>query len=262
MLMSILQACFLFGFASSAASSGVTIIRTAAQYNTEPKFIAPANSTTDKVVGLCIDIHRAIERIDHSLKFIGDQDLQPAARVEALVMSGSLDVACGLSRTPLREAKLIFIDPPLFSVNYYLAVTMDDPITISNWDDVRGLGKAGTILVSHGFGPADRLRKMQELYVDTGGIDAATNLRKLMAKRGRFYYHRSPGIEAEIRRYGLEGQVKILPNVMDTRFFYMTLGPSVSFITAIKLQSALNTLADRGDLSAILRKWFSSVYAE
>ncbi|MFC7518860.1 substrate-binding periplasmic protein [Herbaspirillum sp. GCM10030257] len=241
---------------ASANTSGKFIsIRTAAQYNTEPKFVVMSNGRNAQVVGLCIDIHRALERTDRTLSFTGDQNVLPASRVEASLVSGVLEAACGFSRTPRREAKLFFLDPPLFSVNYYLAVRANDPIFIRNWDDVRSLGKDGTVLVSHGFAPASRLRESEYIDVDSGGTSTESNLKKLMAGRGRFYYHRSPGIEAEISRFGLDARIKVLPTVMDSQQFYLVLGPFVAEETRQKIERALGILSANGELTDIKRKW-------
>ena len=250
-------AFFAMTMAFSSASASVTQIRTAAQSGTEPKFIALLQKDNAPVAGLCIDIHRAIERLEPSLRFVGDQAYQPAARVEAAVMSGALDAACGFSRTAERDAKLVYAGPPLFVVKYFLAARADDPVRIDSWDDVRALGKNGTILISHGFGPAARLRGDAGLHIDAGAVDALGNLRKLVAGRGRFYYHRSPGLESDIRKSGLEGKVRILPAVMDVQPFYMALGRSVQPEVAEKIERAIITLARTGELSQLSKKWMS-----
>lgn len=65
---------------------------------------------------------RAIERVDPSLKFVGDQVWQPLVRVEAGVASGDLDAACAFLYNKARGAKFVYIDLPLFPVNYRLVI--------------------------------------------------------------------------------------------------------------------------------------------
>lgn len=231
-------------------------IRTAAQIGTEPKYIAQPQQRKSAIAGLCIDINRAIERIEPSLRFVGDQDWQPTTRLEAEMTSGSLDAACGLSRTKERERRFIYIEPPLFSVKYFLVARADDEVQINNWDDVRRLGDDGSILMVHGFGPVARLKELGGLLIDDGATDSKTNLMKLLAGRGRFYYHRSPGIQVEIRKAGVEGKVKILPVTMDRQAFHMVLGKRVAAEPVEKIRKAVLVLERSGELKRLLDKWF------
>lgn len=242
--------------AAGAADAQQTILlRTAAQIDTTPKYIRQLRGGMAGIGGLCIDINRAIERLDPGIRFTGDQDWLPALRLEAELALGRLDNACGLSRTAEREAKFIFIEPPLFSVTYHLAARLEDDVAVSGWDDVRRLGDQGTILTVHGFGPAGRLKEMNGIRVDAGSPDVRGNLFKLVNGRGRFFYHRMPGLDAEIRKAGLDEAVKILPAVMDRQNFYFVLGRSVPAPTVERVRQALATLDRSGELKRIVRDW-------
>ncbi len=245
----------LLALCCAGPAAPVTLIRTAAQHATEPKFIAVKRAGVDHVVGLCIDIMRAIERVDPSLKFVGDQAMQPLSRVEAGVTFGDLDAACGFVRTPQREAKFNYVEPPLFPVKYYLVARADDDIQIGNWDDVRKLGEHGVILVIHGFAISKRLEEIGGLRVDSGANTSALNFQKLLAGRARFYYHRSPGVLAEIRNAGLAGKVKVLPANMDTQKFYMALSKALPADVAERVRAAIAQLSKSGELAELLAKW-------
>jgi polar amino acid transport system substrate-binding protein len=155
------------------------LLRTAAQAATERKFIRLVERPGGEieVAGLCVDIHRAIERVEPGIRFVGDQRLLPAIRVEAELMYGALDAGCGFSRTLEREDRLVFVGPPLFLVQYHLAVRADDDVAVRDWDDVRRLRKDEGILTTHGFGAVTRLRQVGGLHVDSGGVDAVNNMR-------------------------------------------------------------------------------------
>lgn len=245
----------LWALCCAAPAAAVTLIRTAAQQATEPKFIAVKRAGTNHVVGLCVDIMRAIERVDPSLKFVGDQTMQPLIRLEAGVAAGELDAACGLLRTPQRERKVNYVEPPLFPVRYYLVARADDDVQVGNWDDVRKLGDQGVILVIHGFGIARRLEEVGGLLVDTGANTSALNFQKLLIGRARFYYHRSPGVLAEIRNAGVGGKVRVLPTSMDTQKLYMVLSKTLAADTAERVRAAIALLNKRGELAQLLAKW-------
>ncbi|MDC8756819.1 substrate-binding periplasmic protein [Janthinobacterium fluminis] len=236
-------------------AAAVTLLRTAGQTATEPKFIVAKRGGASHVVGLCVDIMRAVERVDPGLKFVGDQAMQPLIRVEAGVLNGDLDAACGFVRNPQRETQFNFVDTPLFVVKYYLTVRADDDIQINNWDDVRKLGDQGIILLIHGFAITRRLDEIGGLRVDSGANTSALNFQKLLAGRGRFYYHRSPGIKAEIRNAGVIGKVKVLPTNMDTQKFYMVLSKSLPAGTTERVRAAIAQLAKSGELTQLLAKW-------
>ena len=231
------------------------VIRTAAQSATEPKFIEQFGRDALTLVGLCVDIHRAMEHVVPGIHIAGDQKALPAIRVEAELVSGDLDAGCGFSKTKEREEKLVFIDPPLFVVRYYLVARADDEITVSDWEDIRRLGKSGVILTTHGFGAVTRLQKIGGLHIDSGAANTVRNLQQLTAKRGRFYYHRAPGLTESIRSAGVEGKVRVLPIVMDTQPFYLVASKTLPADAIAKLGHAVAVLDATGELTRMFEKW-------
>jgi ABC-type amino acid transport substrate-binding protein len=93
------------------------------------------------------------------------------------------------------------------------------------------------------------------LIIDDGTVGAKSNLLKLQAKRGRFYYHRLLGLIDEIKRAGMLGKVRILPTLMDRQPFYLVFGPHASKQVIDQTQRALAELAKSGELMRIQRKW-------
>ena len=237
------------------AAWAATEIRTAAQLASEPKFLALGEDSRTAIGGICIDIMRAIESVDASLKFVGDQAWQPLARIEAGMANGDLDVSCGLLRTAAREARYTYIDTPLFPVSYHLIVRADDDVKINNWNDVRKLGDNGIILVINGFGILSKLEELPGLKIDSRAYTSKGNFDKLLAGRGRFYYHRSPGIHAEIRNAGIEGKVRILQPPMYKEKFYMAASKRLAPETIGRLSKALGLLEHNGQLAKLLKKW-------
>jgi len=77
--------CILLGSLGWAGEPAA--IRVAAQSDSEPKFVAQGAA----VAGSCIDIFRAIEKVEPGLKFVGDQQWMPLKRIEAMVVGHKLD---------------------------------------------------------------------------------------------------------------------------------------------------------------------------
>jgi polar amino acid transport system substrate-binding protein len=241
--------CILLGSLGWAGEPAA--IRVAAQSDSEPKFVAQGAA----VAGSCIDIFRAIEKVEPGLKFVGDQQWMPLKRIEAMVVGHKLDAACGLVRSEERIAAYDIPDTPLFSVNYHMLVRADDPVNVKNFDEVRALDEGGVVLVNAGSGAIAALRKAGGLRIDNTANSTAQNIDKLLAGRGRFYYYRIPGLISEIRKGGHARKVRILPAVFDTQVFYMVLGRHLGKETEDKIAQALSRLNEHGELKQIAEKW-------
>lgn len=239
---------------TAGASVAATEIRTSAQFGTEPKFQA-ADAGSGRVVGICIDIMRAVERLDPGLKFTGHQVWQPLPRIYSAMDRGMQDASCGLSHSPERDRKYQFVGPPLFSIRYYLVARSEDAATINNWDDLRNLGKDSVVLANRGFAGATILGNQAGIQVDAGASDPKLNLQKLLAHRGRFFFHRAPGLQAVLERSGVAGKVKILPTVMTTSQLYFVMGRQVDPALVERLRLTLQALEKSGELERIAKSW-------
>ncbi|MYN26196.1 substrate-binding periplasmic protein [Duganella levis] len=229
-----------------------TVLKVVAQEGTEPKFI-PAG--IGRVVGLCVDLYRAIERVDPSLQFVGDQQWLPLLRAHSELASHQHDALCAVQRTDERTHQYVFLDPPLFQFRYQLVARADDPAVITNWDDVRKLGAQGVILTNRGYTTPEMLERIGGLRVDSSATSPAINLHKLVAGRGRFFLHRAPGMQGFIDRAGVAGKVKILPAVMATTDVYMAMGTHVDPAVRLRVQRAVEQLDRSGELAKLLKKW-------
>jgi polar amino acid transport system substrate-binding protein len=235
------------------ANAGAVEIRTAAQVGTEPKFQLDARSGA--VVGICIDIMRAVERLDPGLKFAGDQTWQPLPRIYSSIDHGLQDVSCGLSHSPERDRKYNFVGPALFIIRYHLIARMDDPVVINNWDDVRNLEPDGMVLANRGFAGATLLTQLGIRQVDASASNPQLNLQKLLAHRGRLYLHRGPGLQATLDRTGYGAKVRVLPTEMASTPLYFVTGKHMAPAIVERLHAALQALEKSGDLERIARNW-------
>ncbi|WP_421144322.1 substrate-binding periplasmic protein [Aeromonas dhakensis] len=234
------------------AVSATEIYRTAAQPESAPKYTQMADG---RIGGLCVELFRLMEQQEPALRIEGDQHFIPLKRLEKRVRFGQLDFLCGVGDNPVRRNHFLYLQPPIFTVRYHLAVRSDDPVEIRHWNDVRALGKAGIILVNHGSGAIERLQAIQGLIIDSGGSSSAANYDKLLMKRGRFVYYRSPGIEADLQRHHLSDQIRILPVAMETIPFYILFYQRTSPARLALFTSTLQRLADRGELARLAERY-------
>ncbi|MFZ6672885.1 substrate-binding periplasmic protein [Undibacterium sp. Xuan67W] len=233
----------------------MTLFRVAAQESSEPKFIVSTHNGKSTITGFCVDIFRAIEKIDPTIQFSGDQAWQPRARIDNNLKSGALDVICGVQHIERFETIYEFIDTPLFTVNYLLAARTDDSVEVNSWDDIRKLGKDGIILTMHGFGIVDILEDIGGLTIDSGGTTPLSNLKKLLAGRGRFYCHRSPGIKTDILKAGMGNKVRLIDKLQFSEKLYMATSKYVPNRDRLRIRTALNVLQANGELKRLMDKY-------
>lgn len=240
----------------STAGDGIaaTEIRTAAQQGTEPKFQS-AGTADGRVAGICIDIMRAVERLDPGLKFTGDQVWQPLPRIYSSLDRGVQDASCGLSHSPERDKKYLFVGPALFTIRYYLVARADDAAVIGSWEDLRKLEPDNVVLANRGFAAVWVLEQAGVAQIDAGAGDPKLNLQKLLAHRGRFYFHRTPGLAALLERAGVSAKVRILPTVMAASPLYFIVSRRVDPALVERLRAALQTLEKSGELERIAKAW-------
>ena len=233
----------------------VIVIRTAAQESSEPKFIAIQNNKQAAVGGICVEIFRAIEKRNPEIQFVGDQVWMPRLRIDANFMENRIDAICGVQNIERNTAQYKLLETPLFSVDYLLAVRADDSIEVTSWEDIRALNDDGIILVLRGFGITDILQKMGGLKIDNGATSSLSNLRKLLAGRGRFYCHRSPGIKKSISQAGFEKQIRLLESPMLSEKFYMGLRKNLPEKQVNMINDALIALNKSGELKRIFDRY-------
>ena len=238
-------------FVLAANAQAVTVLKIVAQDNSAPKFV----QTPSGMSGFCVDAIRAIERVDPNLRFVGEDHSEPTLRIEQRLSTGTLDVACGLARNATRLTRANFLEPALFNAKYVVAVRVDDPVDVSNLDDIRKLGPEGVILGVKGLSVMANLANEGGLIVDDASITPEANLKKLLLGRGRFVLFRSPGMQAVIRDAGVEGKVRVLPAVIYTTKLYMLASKSLPKETVAQLEHAIAELDRRGELARIYTKW-------
>ncbi|RFP09183.1 ABC transporter substrate-binding protein [Duganella sp. BJB475] len=239
-------------FLCSGQGCCLTKIRVAAQLGTDPKFIQMDDGS---IIGLCIDIMRAIEHVDPTLKFIGDQHWMPLTRISAELTAGQQDAACAMQYTEARNNKFLFLEPALYPVDFMLLARADDPIRISNWDNLREFIPKPIVLVNRGFGASAILAEVGGIQVDANTTDTKQNLNKLVAGRARLYFHRGPGLVHILERAGVVRKIRVLPVSMLHTTFHFVVGRHLAPEIVNHIRYALVLLDQNGELDRLYKKW-------
>jgi hypothetical protein len=186
---------------------------------------------------------------------VGDQEWQPAPRIEHMLLSSRLDIACGLVRSAQLEAETLYIEPRLLTFKYRLAVRTDDSVEVHNWDDVRKLSPDNVILANHGWSSTQQLQEIEGLHVDSNAYTSSINLQKLSSGRGRFFYFRDPGFAEAIHKAGVEGKIRVLPVAMKTADVYLVVRSGLPVEVTDMIRQAVGKLDSSGELVRLTSKW-------
>lgn len=225
-------------------------LNTAAQ-DSAPKYFLENNN----MKGLCIDIMEAIEKIDPKIKFKGQNRFIPFKRIKKMLKTGELDLFFGFVKNVSREKEYVFIEPALYNVNHVVAVRSDDDVDVKSFEDIRKLGANGAILTTFGTSTRRYLEKQGGLIIDDGSKTVISNLKKLLRKRGRFFYYHNLGLVTSIRNINLENKIKILPTSFREYSQYVAFSKKVPADTIAKVKVALEKLALNGKLELIFKKY-------
>jgi polar amino acid transport system substrate-binding protein len=228
-------------------------LRVAAQEETAPKYIKGHGGA---VAGMCVDLLRALERVDPELRFVGGERWFPLIRVQSELFARHQDVACGLAHTTERDRHLTFLDPPLLAIDYVLIARADDNVGIGGWNDVRRLGWDGVVLGNRGLFASEFLASIGGIYYDTGSATAEQNLKKLLLRRGRFFLQRAQGVNQMLLQAGLSDRLRVLPTVMGSAQLYLTVGKHVDETTTERLRGDLARVQATGELALIRKRWY------
>lgn len=240
-----------FLLASLAMASALAIeVRTAAQ-DSQPKFIKDGNTMT----GLCIDIFKAIERVDPDLKFPAMTGFIPLPRVEASMLEGTLDVACGLAANKTRREKFDVIDTSLYTTHLILAARKDEKADPKNFDEIKKLGEDSIVLTVMQTEQASLAAAQPGLHVDSAAKDTSQNLQKLTSNRGRFILHNDFALVDEIKRDHMEDKVKLLSGQFATEGRYFIVSKKAPPQLKEKLTAALDKLSKSGELAKIFQPY-------
>lgn len=238
--------------ALAAAETAPLQVRTMIQ-DSVPKYIQQADGS---IAGLAIEIMHALERQDGALTFVYEPRMAPFPRIMYELNHGRIDAFIGAIYTEERAAQLTFLQPALYRTSNRLVVRKQDAgLDIASLDDVRALGRDGMILVDRGTAHQQFLQKIAGLKLDAGADQREQNLQKLLSGRGRFYYSTDLGVLHTAAEMQVSAQIVMLPLVIKSDAQYLVVSKNASPELKQRLQQALQTLVDNGQLAAITQRY-------
>ncbi len=228
---------------------------TTAYQESYPKYYRFSDdSTVEQINGLCIDIIRAIEETV-PIKITAPIGLVPFKRIQQQLANNTITIFVGMAQNDRRRKQYIFIETPLYAVHHVIAVRAEDTVKIQSFDDIRALAPDNVILTNSGTATERFLQKQDNLTVDAGGISLQANLKKLLKKRGRFYYFHDLGLLGAITQYDYREKITVLPTSFKKYYHYIALAPNTPQEVVDLIDSAVQQLTASGELARIVAQY-------
>lgn len=231
-----------------AAAAGDLVLRVTGQESLPPKWIQQHGPST----GVCPDVLAAIARIEPRIRFTGLEDIRSVPVIEQNLGSGATDVACALLSTPTRHHIATAIPQPLYITRQRLAAAADDPADIRSLDELARLKPL--VNTSRGAAYVDMLRE-RGIAVDDSTGSNVTNLKKVLAGHGRYFYMNELTLLWLIRENGLQDKVKLMPAVFKEEPVYLWVSKKAPRQAVPMLAAAIKKLNDSGELARIYARW-------
>lgn len=100
--------------------------------------------------GLCLEVLRAVERVDPGLHFTGLEQQVPLKRVERLLAEGRVDAFFCLLKSPEREKQWRYVPVPLYTIRHVVVQRADDSRHFETLTDLADLSRRKPVLVMRG----------------------------------------------------------------------------------------------------------------
>ena len=240
-------ACWLPALPCAAAATDL-VLRVTGQESLPPKWIAQHGPST----GVCPDILAAISRIEPRIRFTGLDDIRSVPVIEQNLRVGQADIACALLATPTRHQIAIAIPQALYIARQRLAAAAGDTAEVRTLDELASLRPL--VNTSRGAAYIDQLRE-RGIKVDDSTGSNLTNLKKILAGHGRFFYMNELTLYWLIREHRLQDKIRLMPAILKEDPVYLWVSRKAPEQAVPLLAAALKKLNDSGELARIYARW-------
>lgn len=235
---------------SVAAPAQELALRTVQQSGSLVKYDAEGGSQRP---GLCLEILRAVERLDPGLRFIGLEQQVPLKRVERLLAEGQVDAFFCLLKSPEREKLWRYAAVPLYTIRHVVMQRADDPRTPESLAELATWGREKPVLVTRGTALARHLQAAGVAISEVGSEREA--LRMLTLGRADAIY----GQDINLQRYLTDSPIGERMKISRQAFFeeaqYLALRADLPAALEERLTQALRKLEKDGTLRQLADKY-------
>jgi ABC-type amino acid transport substrate-binding protein len=203
--------------------------------------------------GLCMDVLRAVERVDPGLKFTGLDQAMPLRRVERLLADGQIDAFFCLLRSPERERQWRYVPVPLYAVRHVIVQRLDDSRAVDSLLDLATASQLKPVLVTRGTVLA---RKLETAGVNLAEVSSEREaLQMLVLGRTNAIYGQDINLLRHIRDARLADRVRLGRTVFQEDAQYLAVRADLPAAIVERLTEALRRLEHDGVLRLLSEKY-------
>lgn len=203
--------------------------------------------------GICMEVIRAVQRLDPGLQFSGLDQQVPLKRVELMLADGLVDVFFCLLKSPERERQWRYAAVPLYTIRHVIVQRADDPRHLDTLPELAAASRHKRVLVMRGTALARRLLEAGVAITEVGSEREA--LQMLSLGRADVIY----GQDVNLRRHVLEARLadktKFGRTVFQEESQYVALRADLPAAHEERLTQALRRLERDGTLRALAEKY-------
>jgi ABC-type amino acid transport substrate-binding protein len=203
--------------------------------------------------GICLEVLRAVERVDPGLHFSGLDQQLPLRRVERLLAEGQVDAFFCLLRSPERERQWRYVPVPLYGVRHVIAQRVDDLRPVDTLLDLATMSQTKPVLVSRGTVLARKLETAGVNLAEVGSEREA--LLMLTLGRTDAIYGQDINLLRHIRDARLGDKVRLGRTVFHDESQYLAVRTDLPAPIIERLTDALRRLERDGLLRQLAEKY-------
>jgi len=242
--------CALASTGLAVAQPPLVQLRTAQQSGSIAKYAAPGEAV---LPGLCMELLRAVERVDPGLRFQGLELRAPLRRIERMLAQGEIDVFFCLLKSPERLQQWRYLPVPLYRIRHMVVQRTSDETELRHMQDLVAASQKKPVLVTQGTVLAQTLAQAQ---VKSGEAPSEREaLQMLLLGRTDAVYGQDVNLLRNIREAGFGDRLRLSPTVFHEDIQYVTVSKQVSPEIAQRLTLALQTLERDGTLKTLAEKY-------
>lgn len=203
--------------------------------------------------GLCIEVLRAVEKLDPGLHFSGLAQHVPLRRVERLLADGLVDAFFCLLKSPERERQWRYVPVPLYTIRHIVVQRADDPRHLETLADLAALSRHKPVLVMRGTALARRLTAADVAIAEVGSEREA--LQMLTLGRADAIYGQDINLQHHIAENKLGDKLKFGRTVFQEESQFLALRADLPTAHEERLTQALRKLEKDGTLRQLAEKY-------
>lgn len=203
--------------------------------------------------GLCLEILRAVEKLDPGLHFSGLEQQVPLKRVERLLAEGLVDAFFCLLKSPEREKQWRYVPVPLYTIRHVVVQRADDPRHLDTLADLAELSRRRPVLVMRGTALARRL-----LAADVAIAEVASEreaLQMLTLRRADAIYGQDINLQRHVAETKLGDKLKVGRTAFQEEAQFVALRADLPPAHEERLTQALRKLERDGTLRQLTEKY-------